>query len=210
MNEEKRMAGNYEIIHSVYIGDREIVVGEDLANTEGNKFMCAYCRPALIYAVYDDVMGSDDYAEIIQLFGERVAEQAAKTREMFNDLRLEGQDVSPLTIKDCTPITGDDDLHNKVIVIKPDKLRREYQKANYQLKLCTGGFGASPKSRGNACFCVDLFSGEKSRFERYEVMGTLKEEQLPKWARDGLEAYWHKKQHEQRLQGKPKKVEMER
>ncbi|MBP3645470.1 MAG: hypothetical protein J6K55_03500, partial [Clostridia bacterium] len=76
MNEEKRMAGNYEIIHSVYIGDREIVVGEDLANTEGNKFMCAYCRPALIYAVYDEVMGSDDYAEIIQLFGERVAEQA--------------------------------------------------------------------------------------------------------------------------------------
>ena len=43
MNEEKRMAGNYEIIHSVYIGDREIVVGEDLANTEGNKFVCAYC-----------------------------------------------------------------------------------------------------------------------------------------------------------------------
>lgn len=194
MNEEKRMAGNYEIIHSVYIGDREIVVGEDLANTEGNKFMCAYCRPALIYAVYDEVMGSDDYAEIIQLFGERVAEQAAKTREMFNDLRLEGQDVSPLTIKDCTPITGDDDLHNKVIVIKPDKLRREYQKANYQLKLCTGGFGASPKSRGNACFCVDLFSGKSSRFERYEVKGTLKEEQLPKWAKDGLEAYRKKQQ----------------
>ena len=194
MEEEKRMAGDYEIIHSVYIGDREIVVGEDLSNTEGNKFVCAYCRPDLIYAVYNEVMGSDDYAEIIQLFGERVAEQAVKTREMFNDLRLEGQDVSPLTIKDCTPISGDDDLHDKVIVIKPEKLRREYQRANYQLKLCTGGFGASPNSRGNACFCVDLFSGKSSRFERYEVMGTLKEEQLPKWAKDGLEAYRKKQQ----------------
>ena len=194
MEEEKRMAGDYEIIHSVYIGDREIVVGEDLSNTEGNKFVCAYCRPDLIYAVYNEVMGSDDYAEIIQLFGERVAEQAVKTREMFNDLRLEGQDVSPLTIKDCTPISGDDDLHDKVIVIKPEKLRREYQRANYQLKLCTGGFGASPNSRGNVCFCVDLFSGEKSRFERYEVMGTLKEEQLPKWAKDGLDKYKEKKQ----------------
>ena len=194
MEEEKRMAGDYEIIHSVYIGDREIVVGEDLSNTEGNKFVCAYCRPDLIYAVYNEVMGSDDYAEIIQLFGERVAEQAVKTREMFNDLRLEGQDVSPLTIKDCTPISGDDDLHDKVIVIKPKKLRREYQRANYQLKLCTGGFGASPNSRGNACFCVDLFSGKSSRFERYEVMGTLKEEQLPKWAKDGLEAYRKKQQ----------------
>lgn len=194
MEEEKRMAGDYEIIHSVYIGDREIVVGEDLSNTEGNKFVCAYCRPDLIYAVYNEVMGSDDYAEIIQLFGERVAEQAAKTREMFNDLRLKGQDVSPLTIKDCTPISSDNDLHDKVIVIKPEKLRREYQRANYQLKLCTGGFGASPNSRGNACFCVDLFSGKSSRFERYEVMGTLKEEQLPKWAKDGLEAYRKKEQ----------------
>ena len=194
MEEEKRMAGDYEIIHSVYIGDREIVVGEDLSNTEGNKFVCAYCRPDLIYAVYNEVMGSDDYAEIIQLFGERVAEQAAKTREMFNDLRLEGQDVSPLTIKDCTPISGDDDLHDKVIVINPEKLRREYQRANYQIKLCTGGFGASANSRGNACFCVDLFSGKSSRFERYEVMGTLKEEQLPKWAKDGLGAYRKKQQ----------------
>lgn len=193
MSEEKRMAGDYEIIHAVYIGDREIVVGEDLSNTDGSKFMCAYCRPELIYAVYDNIMGSDDYAEIIQLFGERVTEQAEKTRKMLSDLRLEGQDVSPLTIKDCTPVTNDDDLHNKVIVIKPDALRREYQRANYQLKLCTGGFGASANSRGNACFCVDLFSGKSSRFERYEVMGTLTEEQLPKWAKDGLEAYRQKK-----------------
>ena len=194
MEEEKRMAENYEIICSVYIGDREIVVGEDLSNTEGSKFMCAYCRPEFIFAVYDNIMGSDDYAEIIQLFGERVAEQAVKTREALNDLRLEGQDVSPLTIKDCTPISGDDDLHDKVIVINPEKLRREYQRANYQIKLCTGGFGASANSRGNACFCVDLFSGKSSRFERYEVMGTLKEEQLPKWAKDGLEAYRKKQQ----------------
>lgn len=196
MEEEKRMAENYEIIHSVYIGDREIVVGEDLSNTEGSKFMCAYCRPEFIFAVYDNIMGSDDYAEIIQLFGERVAEQAAKTREVLNDLRLEGQDVSPLTIKDCTPISGDDDLHDKVIVINPEKLRREYQRANYQIKLCTGGFGASANSRGNACFCVDLFSGKSSRFERYEVMGTVKEEQLPKWAKDGLEA--HRKKNMQK------------
>lgn len=194
MNEEKRMAGDYEIIHAVYIGDREIVVGEDLSNTEGSKFMCAYCRPDLIYAVYNEVMGSDDYAEIIQLFGERIAEQAGKTREMLNDLRLEGQDVSPLTSKDCTIITGDDDLHDRIVVIKPDALRREYQRANYQIKLCTGGFGASPHSRGNACYCVDLFSGKSSRFERYEVMGTLKEDQLPKWAKAGLEAYRKKKE----------------
>ena len=32
MSDEKRMAGDYEIIQSVYIGDREIVVGENQAD----------------------------------------------------------------------------------------------------------------------------------------------------------------------------------
>lgn len=29
MNEEKRKAGDYEIIHALHIGDQEIVVGEN-------------------------------------------------------------------------------------------------------------------------------------------------------------------------------------
>ena len=35
MSEEKRIAGDYEIIQSVHIGDREIVVGENQADTDG-------------------------------------------------------------------------------------------------------------------------------------------------------------------------------
>ena len=29
MNDEKRMAGDYEIIHAIHIGDREVVVGDN-------------------------------------------------------------------------------------------------------------------------------------------------------------------------------------
>lgn len=35
MSEEKRMAGDYEIIQAVHIGDREIVVGENQADEQG-------------------------------------------------------------------------------------------------------------------------------------------------------------------------------
>ena len=57
----------------------------------------------------------------------------------------------------------------------------------YQLRLCTGGFGASPKSRGTACFCRSLLTGNSSRFERLDVIGIMPMEKLPEWAKKGLE-----------------------
>ena len=103
--------------------------------------------------------------------------------------------MTPLTGTDCTPTSHDDDLHGKIVVIRPDVLRREYQLATRQLKLCIGGFGASPHSRGSACFCMDLCSGKGSRFERRDILGTLVPEQLPQWAKLGLEQYQREQRH---------------
>lgn len=65
MNDEKRMAGDYEIIHAMHIGDQEIVVGESPTADAGQMYMCAFCEQNEIYARYDEVLCSDDYAEII-------------------------------------------------------------------------------------------------------------------------------------------------
>ena len=51
-----------------------------------------------------------------------------------------------------------------------------------------GGFGASPHSRGSACYCVDLYTGKESRYERMDVLGTIQPEDLPGWAKHGLTA----------------------
>ncbi len=89
----------------------------------------------------------------------------------------------------CIPISHDDDLHGKIIVIKPEVLRREYRRATCQFKLCTGGgSGASPHSSGSACYCVDLYTGKESRYERMDVLGTIEPENLPGWAKHGLTA----------------------
>jgi len=99
---------------------------------------------------------------------------------------LDGNSI--ITAAQCEGISSKDDLHGKVIVIKPEVLRREYRAAAHQLKLCTGGFGASPNSRGSACFCTDLLTGKESRFERRDVLGTMEPDKLPQWAKDGLAA----------------------
>ena len=194
MNAEKRMAGDYEIIHAMHIGDTEIVVGENPTAAEGHRYMCGFCESNILFTRYDDIMASDDYPEIIGIYGQRVARQAEKTRAELNTPDLLGLDNGPVTAKDCTPISYADDLHNKVVVIKPEVLRREYRKATCQITLCDGGFGASPNSRGSACYCVNLFTGKSTRYERSDVLGVLEGNQIPKWAQNGLKRHQQKQQ----------------
>ena len=198
MSEAKRMAGPYEITHAIHIGDREIVLGENPADTEGVPYMCAYCEANDIIASYYDSVGGEDYAEIVGIFGERIKEQAERTQEKLRQERLDGEQSILVTEKDCTLITSEDDLNNQVVVIRADVLRPEYRSARYQLRLCTGGFGASPHSRGSACYCKDLVTGKNSRFERRDILGMMEPDELPRWALAGLAAI---EQAEKKLQG---------
>ena len=179
-----RMVGDYSIIQAIHVGDREVVLGENPEDTSGQRYMCAFCQPNELFAGYSEVQASDNYPQIVKIFGERVAAQAEKT-----SLELEkptGIPKEPIGGADCTIISGDDDLNGKVIVIKAEVLRREYHRPTHQLKLCVGGFGASPHSRGTAVFCKDLYSGQTSRFERTDILGTMEEEALPVWAKSKL------------------------
>lgn len=191
---DKRMAGDYEILHCLHIGDTEVVIGENRNASPEERYMCAFCQQNELVALYNDVQVSGDFCEIVKLYGERLSEQAEKTRVTLLRPKSHGIDTTPLTKTDCTPLSYDDDLNNKVVVIRPEVLRREYEMATRQIKLCIGGFGAYPHSRGSACYCVDLYSGKTARFERRDILGTLEKDQLPQWAKLGLEQY----QNEQR------------
>lgn len=186
MSDEKRMAGDYEIIQSVYIGDREIVVGENQADSDGLPYLVAYYESNAILGRYYDAVGSDDFLEIMEIYGQRITEQAQKTREELSKPKLQGIDNRPITAEGCTPISYDDDLNGKVIVIKPEVLRPEYRRATSQVKLCTGGFGAYPHSRGSAVFCTEVYTGRQSRFERRDVLGVLEPENQPQWVQHYL------------------------
>ena len=61
---EKRMAGDYEIIHAFHIGDKEIVIGENVNAPGDERYMCAYCEKNEILGLYSDLWVSDDFCEI--------------------------------------------------------------------------------------------------------------------------------------------------
>ena len=50
IDQEKRMAGDYEIIHALHIGDREIVLGENPSAPEDERYVCAFCQQHEIFA----------------------------------------------------------------------------------------------------------------------------------------------------------------
>ena len=49
MNNEKRMAGDYEIIHAIHIGDKEVVFGQSNKSAEAERYMCGYCNANEIF-----------------------------------------------------------------------------------------------------------------------------------------------------------------
>ena len=185
--DEKRMAGSYEIMQALQVGRNEVVLGEDAHAAPGERYMCALCQKNELFAQYNHVMVSDDFLEMVKLYANRIEEQVEKTVESMKFPHLEGVSRDIIDPKEYEPLYYEDDLNDKVVVIKSDALRREYQQGPYQLRLCTGGFGASPKSRGSACFCRDLLTGKTSRFERLDIAGIYPMDKLPEWAKKGLE-----------------------
>ncbi len=43
--------------------------------------MCGFCKSNILFARYDDIMTSDDYPEIIGIYGQRVAQQGLKRHQ---------------------------------------------------------------------------------------------------------------------------------
>ena len=80
-----------------------------------------------------------------------------------------------ITAKDCKPISHDDAIEDKVIVIRGNVLRPEFRHASHQLMLCTGGFGAQKNARGRTCYCISLYSGKQTSFYRGDVLGVMDE-----------------------------------
>ena len=133
---------------------------------------------------YVDALVSKDFAEIAKIFAVRIKNEAKRVIEEISKIEV---DTTPIYADGCTVIKAENSIKNKVVVIRADVFKPEYQIATMQLQLCSGGFGCEPNSRGSACFCTNLYSGKESRFERSDVLGIIEKEKLPEWAKQRLD-----------------------
>ena len=182
--EEKRMAGNYEVTTAFEIGTKEIIIGEDKTAASDERFVVANYENNGIFERYVDALVGGDYAEIVKIFAERVKNEAEKVMDEKSKITV---DMTPITKDGCQVLEADDRIKNKVVVIRADVFKPEYQIATKQLQLCTGGFGAESNSRGSACFCTNLYSGKEARYERSDILGVIEKDDLPDWAKERLD-----------------------
>lgn len=180
MQNEKRMIENFEIIHALQIGAREVVVGV----SQKQEFMCCFCTQDGMREYYAEAMASDDYLEIMELYADRLKGQVAALQAQRKTLHIP---LELLGREHCFPLNDSDDIIGKVVAVKPSSLRYEYRRADCQLILVTNGSGARGYSRGTSVYGVNVFTGRRDgRWERRDVLGEVRPECLPQWAKEHL------------------------
>jgi len=180
MPDEKRMIDKFEIIHSLQMGAREVVVGV----SPEQEFMCCFCTQDGMREYYTEAMASDDYLEIMELYTDRLKGQVAALQAQRKTLHIP---LDVLGKEHCFPLLDSDDITGKVVAVKPSAMRYEYRRADCQLILVTNGSGARGYSHGTSVYGVNVFTGRKDgRWARLDILGEVRPECLPQWAKDRL------------------------
>lgn len=192
MSDEKRKIGEYTVLSAVNVGEKEIILASNEQSTDGEKYLCGFVERNDLFELCSECMVSDDYIEIVHLFASRVANEAELFREQVEKLDIP---VAVITEADCIPDHYTKDINGKIIAIDPKVLKPEFRRTDRQLYLVTGGFGASANSRGSAVFCTNLHTGESTRYERMDIMGEVKPECMPDWAKEKAQELSRSKRH---------------
>lgn len=179
MSGEKRDINGYKELRNVRLARREIILAEKAGDE--NPYLVCSCKwdnPLGADEFYDGIV-TDDYLEAV---GEFIKRESELLKTLENERQASGLSFQTLTIADCVPKGLTEDIKGKLIIIKPEKLSPEYRTAEHQLVIALNGNGTSPDARGNAVYAKTLYSGETSRYERYNVAGVADPAKLPSWA----------------------------
>lgn len=97
------------------------------------------------------------------------------------------ENTKPFTHEDCIETGYAMSIEGKVIVISLSALSEQYHNRENQLYYCDGGNGSRPNPMGRSILAPSLYDEVKMRWNRSDVVGVLKPELLPDWAKDTLE-----------------------
>lgn len=187
MNEqnEKRMISDtgYEVRQAFRINGKEVLLAENQSADDGQFYLvCDYSENG-IFAEYKKALTSDNYLEAVQEFTERIGKEAAAVQAEFDSMGLPGE---LFTAESCYPHSYDESIEGKVVVIRASVFSPEYRRGDHQLVLAVDGNGARANPSGRAVYCYHLNNGKHTRFERHDVLGVLRPEAMPDWAKESL------------------------
>ena len=168
----------YEELFGVKVaGVRVILAGFD------SKYVVCDCRRDSDSDEYSNVSVHTDYLDAMLGFTQRVE---GYVTDLKKERAMRSLPIVTLTEKDCIPGGMDGDITGKLIVLNPEYMSSEFRTSDYQLKICTGGFGAKENARGKTVFCTDLYTGNTGQFKRQWIAGVIDPDKMPAWAKDKM------------------------
>lgn len=178
----KKKVGDYEVLNSFEYGGKEVFLGEN-PRDEAQRYVVGYCEPVMgLYERYVDCLAGNDYNEIVEIYSQRVQGLIDKVKA---DIEKVPFDRTVIGKDSCDSISGVN-LKGKVVVINAEHIKREYAGAERQLCVASGGFGCSPEGSGTKVYCTNLYTGEDIAWHRGDILGTIKPERMPEWAKERL------------------------
>lgn len=175
--------GDYEVLSSLRVGMKTIFLCENAKASEGQKYGCGFAERDDLFERYSEVEVSDDYMEIVKLYSDRINDEVQAMEAELSELDVP---LSVIEKDECYPNDYKESIIGKVVAIRADVLLPEYQRADKQIYLVTGGFGAEANARGRAVYCTNLHTGKETRFNREDVQGVIKPERMPEWVANRL------------------------
>jgi len=197
----KRKVDSYEIIHAIQVGNREVVLGIDENNPAGLYYMCGFLYTNPNFDSFVHVTGEEyfeilkmyppvveqkiagaDYLEIFHIFLDRVKYQLSLVHSELNRIDVPFGEIFP---DQCMAIDRDTELSNRIVAVRTTSLPPEYRYDIYQLVLVTGGMAAAANPEpGTKLLCRSLYSGLAVLWDREDLLGEVRFESLPIWARE--------------------------
>lgn len=102
MSNEKRKVGNYEVIACQRIGGEEIIVGEDRNAVPSDRYLCCYVERNELMELYTHGLASDGYAEIFEIYGQRITTAAKNAIEKTDEEKaVIGGEDRVITVDKC-------------------------------------------------------------------------------------------------------------
>ncbi|APB72538.1 hypothetical protein PPYC1_20125 [Paenibacillus polymyxa] len=184
MEQDKRMVKGYEVVQVIEIGKVEVILA--VAEQQDKPYLVCYCtrQNPLSMEQYYGAESGNDYLKAMQDFTGRIQDEVASLQQERAELPL---DMPVLTANECHALTSEANIENELLAIRPERLRPEYRAAHHQLVVAIGGFGMSPHARGRAVYVRNVYSGKEQRWNRDDMLGSVKLEHIPPWAHQRIE-----------------------
>ena len=183
-NEGKEMINDYAVKNEVFVGNRRYLFAVHTDEKEPQRFLKCQCYDDELFRHYVNAVTSNDFVECMKLY---LADISAAVEKVEKDRAAIGlEDISCLKGSDLLSASRDKNIEGKVVAIGEKWLCDGFKDISHQLYFVKGGNGAQTNSRGNACFSINLYTGEDTRIERYEVLGEVPEDKIPEFAKEHL------------------------